>query len=96
MRVRDPQALKRWRERRGLSQRDLAFLCKCTQNTIYLLESGRMATCSEDLALTVARRLDVPWENLFEAREDAGVRRVSNVTSDARRNAIRHPAKAAS
>ncbi len=77
MRVREPQALRRWRERRSLTQRDLAYLCKCSQNAIYLLESGRMATLSEDLALTIAKRLDVPWEDLFEARSDAGLRRVS-------------------
>lgn len=88
MRVRDPQALKRWRERRGLSQRELAYLCRCSQNAISLLEKGTMQTLSEDLALTIARRLDVPWEDLFETRKDPGVRRVSPVTGDARRKAV--------
>jgi len=77
MRVREAQALRRWRERRHLSQRELAFLARCSQNSIHLLESGQMPTLSEDLALTIARRLDVPWEDLFEAREGSGMRRVT-------------------
>jgi transcriptional regulator with XRE-family HTH domain len=89
MRVRDPQALKRWRERRGLSQRDLAFLCKCSQNAISLLEKGAMQTCSEDLALTLARRLDVPWEDLFETRESPGMRRMTTARQSVDRRAVK-------
>ena len=66
MRVRDPGALRRWRQRRGLSQRDLAYLCRCTQATISLLERGAMATLSDELALGLSARLQVPWEELFE------------------------------
>lgn len=84
MKVRDAQALKRWRERRQLTQRDLAFLCRCSQNTIHLLESGRMPTLSEDLALVLARRLDVPWEDLFEARESTGMRKMASGKSSSK------------
>lgn len=69
MRVRDPEALRRWRQRRGLSQRDLAYLCRCSQATISLLERGTMPALSESLALTLSSRLQVPWEDLFEPRE---------------------------
>lgn len=69
MRVKDPAAIRRWRKQRHYSQRDLAFLVRRTQNTIYLLESGRMKTLSEDLALAIAARLDVPWEDLFQDEE---------------------------
>jgi transcriptional regulator with XRE-family HTH domain len=69
MRVKDPAAVKRWRERRGLSQRDLAMLTRCSQASISLIETGRMRTITEALALKIAKRLDVPWEDLFDARE---------------------------
>lgn len=77
MRLRDPKKLRSWRVHRDLTQRELAFLCKCSQNAIHLLESGRMTTISEDLAMTICRRLDIPWEDVFEARESSGVRRVA-------------------
>lgn len=83
MRVKDGPALRRWRKRRHLSQRDLAFLARCSQNTISLLERGTMKTLSEDLALSIARRLDVPWEDLFEPRGSSVARLVSTA---ARRN----------
>lgn len=70
MRVRDPQALRNWRQRRGLSQRDLAYLCKCSQATISLLERGTLPAVSEQLALALSARLQVPWEDLFDARVD--------------------------
>src|SRR5690625_1186033 len=73
MRVKDPAQLRRWRKQRHYSQRDLAFLVRRSQSTIYLLETGGMTTCTEDLALAIAARLDVPWEDLFEAHESAPV-----------------------
>ena len=65
MRVRDPEALRRWRQRRGLSQRDLAYLCRCSQAAISLLERGGMRSLSEELALNLSARLQVSWEELF-------------------------------
>lgn len=87
MRVRDPQALKRWRQRRHLSQRELAFLAKCSQNAIHLLESGQMATLSEDLALSIAHRLDVPWEDLFEARDSTNMSQATTAPQSSRHEA---------
>lgn len=69
MKVKDPAAVLRWRKRRHLSQRQLAYLCHCSQTTIYLVETGKMPTLSEELALRIAFRLDVDWEELFELRE---------------------------
>lgn len=77
MRVREADALRRWRLRRGLTQRQLAYLVGKTQNTIHLLETGRMHTLTESLALLIAKRLDVPWEDLFEARSPSGARKVT-------------------
>lgn len=69
MKVTSGTTVQRWRKRRGLTQRELAFLVKKSQTTIYLIEAGRLTTISEPLALDIARRLDVPWEDLFEAHE---------------------------
>lgn len=68
MKVKDREALVRWRKRRDFTQRDLAMLCRCSQNTISLLERGAMMTLTDDLALAIAGRLQVPWEDLFEVR----------------------------
>lgn len=79
MQVKDREALKRWRGRRSLTQRELAFLIGTSQTTVYLLETGGMRTLTEKLALKIAKRLDVPWEDLFDSREAS---RVSGVTND--------------
>lgn len=78
MKVRDGSVVKRWRERRHYTQRDLAYLVRCSQNTISLIEVGKLPTVSEHLALDIAKRLDVPWEDLFEQRDNARVQRVVN------------------
>lgn len=91
MRVKDAGAIKRWRTHRRLSQRDLAVLVGCSQNTIHLLESGRMITLSQELGEAVARRLDVPEEELFIRRENPGVSRMTGGASSGRR----HPRAAA-
>ena len=90
MRVRDSQELRRWRQRRGLSQRDLAYLCRCSQATISLLERGTMTGISEELALMISTRLQVPWEALFDPGPlPAGARPVPPVgQSDAGAGAI--------
>ncbi|WP_051114296.1 helix-turn-helix transcriptional regulator [Actinopolymorpha alba] len=77
MRAKDGATLRRWRERRNLSQRELGFLARCSQNMIWKLENEKARTLSEALALEIARRLDVPWEDLFEPRESSGVRRMT-------------------
>jgi putative transcriptional regulator len=70
MRVREGAALRRRRERLGLTQRELAFLARpCSQTTIYLLETRKMTTLTEELAVRIARRLDVPVDALFEDRQ---------------------------
>ena len=69
MRVKDPAALKRKRMNRQYSQRDLAFLVRRSQNTIHLLETGKQKTLSEDLAVAIAGRLGVDWEDFFILEE---------------------------
>lgn len=78
MKVKDRESLIRWRKRRDFTQRDLAMLCRCSQNTISLLERGGMTTLSDDLALTIAARLQVPWEDLFEVRGASSTPNVTN------------------
>lgn len=60
--------LLRARKRARLTQRELAFLARCSQTTIYLLETGRMTTCSDDLALRIVDRLPVDLEDVFDER----------------------------
>jgi len=84
MRVKDPSALRRKRLNRKYSQRDLAFLVRRSQNTIYLLENGKMKTLSEDLALLLAARLEVEWEDYFELEENEVI---PSVTSEVQRKA---------
>lgn len=69
MKVKDPAKIRRWRLQRHFSQRELAFLVRRTQTTIYAIENGKLDTITEDLAMAIAGRLDVPWEDLFDARE---------------------------
>jgi putative transcriptional regulator len=85
MQVRDRDAIKRWRGRRDLTQRQLAFLVGTSQTTIYLLESGGMRTLTEKLAMAIAKRLDVPWEDIFEAKEAARVPGVTTGSATATR-----------
>lgn len=69
MRVKDGGQIRRWRKQKHFSQRELAYLVRRTQSTIYLIETGKLRSISEDLGIAIAARLDVPWEDLFEAHE---------------------------
>ncbi|MGA5467145.1 helix-turn-helix transcriptional regulator [Mycobacterium sp. NPDC050041] len=82
MRVTDPARVRRQRKYKRYSQRELAFLVRRTQSTIYLIETGKLRDISEDLALAIAARLDVPWEDLFEARESSSVPGLTHDSSD--------------
>jgi putative transcriptional regulator len=62
------QPLARARKRARLTQRELAFLARCSQTMIYLLETGRLKTCSDDLALRIVDRLPVDLEDVFVER----------------------------
>lgn len=71
MRRKDPLAVRRARKRARLTQRELAFLARCSQTTIYLLEKPGpegMETCSDEMAMRICDRLHVDVEDLFEAR----------------------------
>jgi len=69
--------LMRARKRARLTQRELAYLARCSQTTIYLLETGRMTTCSDDLALRIVQRLPVDMEDVFVARAAPAVAAVT-------------------
>lgn len=96
MRRKDPQALRRARKRARLTQRELAFLARCSQATIYLLEKAGpdgMDTCSDDLALRICDRLHVDVEDLFEERSSS---RSTGVTTGQRATSQRPTAAAVS
>lgn len=67
MKVIDPAAIKRARNRAGYTQYDLAALARCTQAAISALETGAMRGCSEDLAKAICKWVDRDLEDLFES-----------------------------
>ncbi|MCM6774930.1 helix-turn-helix domain-containing protein [Nocardia sp. CDC159] len=77
MQVRDPAVLRRWRKQRRYTQRELGMLVKRSHTTIHALETGKLRTLSEDLAISLASRLEVPWEDLFVERGAFGVSELS-------------------
>lgn len=77
MRVIDPAKIRRWRKQRHYSQDELAYLVGRSQQSISLIERGQLRTISEDFAIALASRLDVPWEDLFEAHESETMPAVS-------------------
>ena len=85
MRVIDPARIAAARRRRGYTQYDLAALVRCTQATISGLETGNMKRCSEDLANSIAKRLDRDVDELFERHGDSRVDRVTNAAGSKRR-----------
>lgn len=90
MRRKDAAALKRARKRAGLTQRELAYLCRVSQTTIYLLEKSGptgMETCSDDLAIAIAKRLKVDVEDIFIPRTAASAVATSTATVDGRQTA---------
>lgn len=69
MKVKDAATLRRRRVNEGLTQRDLAFLVRRSQATVWKLENGQLKTITEDLALAIAARLKRDWEELFTLEE---------------------------
>jgi transcriptional regulator with XRE-family HTH domain len=85
MRVKSPEQIRRKRKRKHLSQAELAFLVKRSQQSISLIERGEMRNISEDFALLLAARLDADWEDMFDAHEiEVGTAVTSDVHSTGR------------
>lgn len=82
MEVKDGAQVRRWRKKARYSQRELGFLVRRSHTTIYKIEVGALVNISEDLALDIANRLDVPWEDLFVAHEVVVAPRVATVSAD--------------
>lgn len=89
MRVKDPAALRRKRINQRFSQRDLAGLVRRSQATIHQLETGKMKTLTEDLALLIAARLFVDWEDLFTLEEQEVLPKVTSGESTDSQNKLR-------
>ena len=70
MQVIDPGKIRRRRKSKHFSQRELAYLVRRSQSTIYLIETGKLRNISEDLACSIAARLDLDVEDLFVAHDD--------------------------
>lgn len=73
------EALARKRKRKNLTQRKLAALASvwhakgCSHTTIHLLETGKMRTLSEGLAVAIANALGCELEDIFEERTSSRV-----------------------
>jgi putative transcriptional regulator len=76
-----PTAIRRKRQELRYSQRDLAFLVRRTQATIWAIENDRLPTLTEALAIDIASRLGIPWEDLFVAEESDRMPGVTNAQS---------------
>lgn len=96
MKVKDPLPLRKGREAQGYSQRDLAALCRCTQAAISALETGKMTSCSEDLAVTICHWIKRDLEEAFVAPRSADVASVTTAPGDTRPRLRRTPAAARS
>lgn len=88
MQVKDGGQIRRWRKQRRFSQRELAYLVRRTQSTIHLIETGKLRSISEDLAIGIAARLDIPWEDLFNANEVEVVPGLAHGTRSAIQSAV--------
>jgi DNA-binding XRE family transcriptional regulator len=87
-RIDDGRPIRRGRKRRRLTQRDLAYLCRVSQTTIFLLEkpgAKGMDTCSDELAQRIADRLDVDVEDLFVPRASVRASEMATGSLAARR-----------
>lgn len=78
MKVIDPAAIKRARNRAGYTQYDLAALTRCTQAAISALETGAMKGCSKDLAESICKWVDRDLEDLFDTHTSSSVPAVTN------------------
>lgn len=87
MKVINRDRLAERRKKVGLTQRQLAALCRCTQATISALETGAMTRCSEDLAEIMSKWLRREVDELFERRDDSRVARVTNALGTKRQEA---------
>lgn len=88
MRVIDPAALRRKRINQRFSQRDLAGLVRRSQATIHQLETGKMKTLTEDLALLISARLFVDWEELFTLEEQEVKPLVTSVVGNSKHKTV--------
>lgn len=95
MQVKDPDQIRRWRKQRHYSQKQLAFLVNRSQQSLSLIERGEMRSITEDFAIALSSRLDVPWEDLFVAHEiEVGATVSSDVHSNDKRTNASEPVPA--
>lgn len=94
MRVKDKHLIRELRQERGLTQRQLGTLAKCSQATISAIEVGELKTISVDLGVHLSKWLDRRPRELFEEFSDEEFRAVE-VKTEARRTRQRSSAAAA-
>ncbi|MGX6513292.1 helix-turn-helix transcriptional regulator [Rhodococcus sp. SJ-2] len=78
MKVKSPDQMRRLRKEKHYTQRQLAYLVRRTQATIWQIEAGKLTNISEDLAVALSAYLGRTWEELFTAHESAVMPAVTN------------------
>jgi transcriptional regulator with XRE-family HTH domain len=85
MRLEDPEKLRAGMKLRGVSHRDLARMADCTKGTVDHLVSGRMRSCTPQLAERIAQALGLPTEMLsFVPKSSVSNGRIARVTRPVR------------
>jgi DNA-binding XRE family transcriptional regulator len=69
--------LRYWRERRGMSQANLALRAGLTADYLFKVESGRRG-CNPEVAQELAAVLEIDLRELRTMREDPGEERASS------------------
>lgn len=71
MKLRSAEVLRAFMKQKNFSMQRLATYSGCSKSFIGFLANGDKTSCTEPLAVNIARALDVPLEVLFERRASA-------------------------
>ena len=83
MKLRSPDILRAFMKQKDFSMQRLATYAGCSKSFIGFLTTGDKTSCTEPLAVEIARALDVPLDVLFERRASASSGRVDRLKATA-------------
>lgn len=78
MRLRSGSLLRELMNTKGVSNADVGIAAGVGRTFISALVNNRRNSCTEEVALRIARRLEVPFELLFDPTPSAGSGRSDN------------------
>ena len=79
MKLRSAEVLRAFMNQKNFSVQRLATYAGCSKSFIGFLRTGDKTSCTRELAIEIARALDVPLEVLFEAKASAPSGRNANL-----------------